>query len=110
MYSLISDQERYFIRSWCENRHIDDIYSIRAILYWIRVKKNIQYSFILNTHNRELYMIICIHISLKFDGYDEMFLCNFIKDLKEIRPDIDSNSHFNMELEILKHLNWDLGS
>jgi len=54
-------------------------------------------------------MVLCIHISLKFDGYDELFSCNFLRDLREVYPKLDPSSHFNMEFEILSHLQWNLG-
>lgn len=105
---MITEQERDFIRSWCAMRHIDDVYMIRSLLYWIRIRDNILYSLILNNRNREIYMILCIHTSLKFDGYDELFACNFIRDLREIIPDISPTKHFEMEFEVLTHLKWKL--
>ena len=107
--SSISDEERDFIRSWCYHRNLDDIYSIRSILYWIRIRDKISYSWVLGKEKKNLYMILCIHISLKFDGYDELFSCNFLRDLREIYPMLDPSSHSNMEFEILSHLQWDLG-
>ena len=107
--SPITNEERDFIRTWCSDRYIDDIYTVRSILYWIRIRHKISYSWVLRKENKYLYMILCIHISLKFDGYDELHYCDFFKDLKEILPTLDKNSHFNMEFEILSNLDWNLG-
>lgn len=108
-YAIVTELERDFIRSWCSKRHLDDVYAIRALMYWIRTKNKISYSWILREENKYLYMVLCIHISLKYDGYDELYSCNFFKDLLEIYPSLDKSCYFTMEYEILSHLRWNLG-
>lgn len=56
---------------------------------------------------KELYMIVCIHIALKWLGYDEVLKCNFVKDLREIAP-TTKEVHQEMEFLILSELGWDL--
>lgn len=105
----ISDAERIFIRNWCATRNLEDMYAIQALTYWIRVKASLVVSFIVRKENRELYMIICIHIALKWHGYDEVFECDFFKDLKEICPFLRCSEHQDMEIEVLRELQWELG-
>jgi len=107
--SSITSHERDFIRNWCTTRNVDHSYAIRALLYWLRVKSHISVFFLLKKNNRELYMVICIHLSMKWQGYDEMFKCTFIKDLREIDIEISPVSQQDMEFQVLKNLNWNLG-
>lgn len=52
-------------------------------------------------------MIVCVHIALKWLGYDEDKSCNFIKDLREVGP-ITMDTHQNIEYHILGELGWEL--
>lgn len=106
--TTISDLERNFFRDWCHKRHLDDVYRIKALTYWIRVKSSVSVNFILDEVNRRLYMILCIHISLKWLGYDEEFKCNFVNDLRQELSSLRPDQHQDMEMELLRELNWKL--
>lgn len=105
----VNDAERIFIRTWCIKRNLEDLYAIQALTYWVRVKASLVVSFLVRQENRELYMVICIHLALKWHGYDEVFKCDFYRDLKEIYPQIRCCEHQEMEVEILRELQWELG-
>lgn len=106
--SRVSDSEREFIRNWCEVRHIDDVFSTLALTYWVRTKARVAVCFILCDANKTLYMILCIHLSLKWLGYDECFKCNFFKDLIDVYPSLKPDKHRLMEVELLEALNWEM--
>lgn len=76
-----------------------------ALTYWMRVRSKIWTSFFI--HPKELYMISCIHIALKWLGYDEVLKCDFIKDLREI-SEITMDTHQEIEFLILGELGWNL--
>lgn len=78
---------------------------VLAIIYWMRVRSNIWTSFL--ERPKQFYMIVCIHIALKWLGYDEVLKCNFIKDLREVGP-ITKETHQSIEVMILSELRWDL--
>jgi len=60
-------------------------------------------------HDRQhLYMILCVHLALKYLGYEEVFRCNFYADLGEVCPSITVNRHQAMEWELFRTLNFDL--
>lgn len=105
----ISDNERLFIRNWCLKRNLEEIYPVQALTYWIRVKASLLVSFIVREQNRELYMIICVHLALKWHGYDELFKCNFFGDMLELYPSLRCSEHQDMEIEVLRELQWELG-
>ena len=104
----INNQERIYLWEWCRSRNIDDGFIVQAVIYWIRIKNKVSVFFSLRNSNKELYMILCIQLSLKWHGYDEMYKCNFIHDLKEIYPDMTPDEHCRMEIEILNLLGWEL--
>lgn len=104
----ITDDERIFIRRWCAERNLEDLYPIQALTYWTRVKTSLLVSFILREQNRRLYMVICIHLALKWHGYDEMFKCNFYRDMKEVYPSLMCTEYHDMEIEVLRELQWEL--
>lgn len=104
----VSECERDFFWKWCRERYIDDVFTVQAIVYWIRIKNNISISFLLRDANKTLYMILCIHLSMKFHGYDEMYSCNFIYDLTQIYPEMTPKEHCRMEVEVLNSLGWEL--
>jgi len=107
--SAITEDERDYIRRWCSRRYIDDPYAIRAIILWIRVKSSLAVFFMLNKTNKLVYMIICIHLSMKWQGYTEICKCDFIKDLREIDSELSSSTHQEMEFQVITNLNWDFG-
>lgn len=106
--SEVSKYEREFMWTWCESRFLEGSFTVRALVYWIRVKSSLSVFFLLNDKNKELYMVICIHISMKWYGYDEMFKCNFLRDLKEIYKHLRVETHQDMEIQVLNALCWDL--
>lgn len=107
--SRVRDEERDYIRRWCSVRHIEDSYAIRAIIYWMRVRSSLAVFFRLSDHNRELYMVICIHVAMKWQGYDEMYAVDYLKDLRTIDPGLAVTVHQDMEYEVLNNLGWELG-
>ena len=104
----VTNCERDFFWGWCKERYIDDSYIVNSILIWIRSKNKLSVSFLLRDFNKELYMKLCIHLSLKWNGYDEIHKCNFLYDLKCTYPGITQKEHWEMELEILSILEWDI--
>ncbi|CAM9206966.1 unnamed protein product [Pylaiella littoralis] len=52
-------------------------------------------------------MIVCVHIALKWLGYDENRKCNFIGDLRQVGP-ISAATHQEIEYHILSELGWEL--
>lgn len=107
--SRVRDDERDYIRMWCTKRYIDDSYAIRAIIYWIRVRSSLAVFFMLRENNRELYMIICIHVAMKWQGYDEIYKCDYLRDLRMVDPRLASIVHQDMEYHVLTSLGWELG-
>jgi len=103
--SPISEDERHFFREWAHLRHIDDQYVVLALSYWTRVKSSLGPFFIIR--KKELYMITCLHISLKWLGYDEEYKCNFIADFRQV-SNITKDEHKELEMHILKELDWTL--
>ena len=106
--SIISECERKFIREWCHFRHIEESFIIVALTYWMRCKSNIAVNFLRFPESKVQYMVLCIHVSLKFGGYCEMYKCNFIKDLNDYYKHITPSKHQSMEMDILRSLNWEL--
>ena len=101
--SYISEPERNFFRDWTFSRHIGEQYLVLALSYWTRVKASLGTFFIIR--KKELYMISCIHLSLKWLGYDEEYKCNFIADYRQV-SNITKDEHKEIELHVLKELNW----
>ena len=109
--SKVSDIEREFFWSWCRTRHLDDVFAVVALTYWIRAKAEVAVNFLFNPDNKTLYMVLCIHLALKWLGYDEEKHCNFFKDLADVvdgkgylKPEV----HQQMEVDLLKALNWEM--
>ncbi len=88
---------------------MEDSYAIRAIIYWIRVRSSLAVFFRLIERNKELYMVICIHVAMKWQGYDEIYSVDFLKDLRTIYPELTVVVHQDMEYEVLTNLGWELG-
>lgn len=103
--SAVTDDERTFFFEWGAKRNLEKQHVVLAITYWMRVKSKIWTCFF--EHPKQFYMIACIHVALKWLGYDEMLKCNFIKDLREIGP-ITMDMHQSIEFMILSELGWDL--
>jgi hypothetical protein len=78
-----------------------------AMTYWMRIKGPLGTFFLVN--HKEHYMIICIHLAIKWLAYEEENdkKCNYLEDLNQVAP-LRSTDHQNMELEVLKNLNWEL--
>ncbi|CAM9431845.1 unnamed protein product [Pylaiella littoralis] len=103
--SALTDEERAFFLQWVTKRNIDKAYFVLALTYWMRVRSKIWTYFLI--HPKEFYMIVCIHIALKWLGYDEVLKCQFVKDLREIAP-ISMDTHQEIEFMVLAELGWDL--
>lgn len=107
--SKVSEAEREFFWNWCGTRHLDDIFAVVALTYWVRARAEVAVNFLFNDKNKILYMVLCIHLSLKWLGYDEEKHCNFLKDLVDavgvrLKPEV----HQRMEMDLLKALNWEM--
>lgn len=107
--SCITKDERNYIRKWCTDRYLEDSYAVRAIIFWIRIKSSLSGFFRLKETNKNIYMILCIHVSMKWQGYTEIYKCDFLNDLREVDSSISSMIHQDMEYHILTNLNWELG-
>lgn len=103
--SRIPDDERKFFREWVTTRHIEEQYLLLALSYWMRVRAELATMFLVK--DKRLYMVVCIHTALKWLGYDEVYKCNFIKDLRDIEC-ISHQDHVDLEFEILRGLSWEL--
>ena len=103
--SRIPDDEREFFREWTESRNLENQYHVLALTYWMRVRAEIAVLFLLR--DKRMYMIVCIHIALKWLGYDEVYKCDFIRDLRELNP-VDPQEHGELEMEVLRALSWEL--
>lgn len=106
----ITDYERDFMNSWCIVRKIDESYLTQSLIYWIRIKKHLSITLMLCDRNVELYMVICIHLALKWQGYEEDTdtKCPFYSDLLAIYRGLTRSEHSSMEFEVLSLLNWEL--
>lgn len=103
--SAIPNDERDFFRGWVESRHLESQYLILALTYWMRIRSEIAVFFLVR--EKKLYMILCIHTALKWLGYDEVYKCNFIQDLREVAG-ISSQEHAELEIDVLRSLSWEL--
>lgn len=106
--SKISDAEREFIWNWCGLRHLDDIFAVVALTYWVRARADVAVNFLFKDNNKRLYMVLTIHLALKWLGYDEEKKCDFFKDLVDIDSSLEPKIHQRMEIELLKALNWEM--
>ena len=103
--SAVTDEERDFFLEWGGKRNLEKQYIVLALTYWMRVKSRIWTSFY--ERPKEFYMVACVHVAMKWLGYDEVLKCNFIQDLREIGP-IPMDAHQGIEFLILTELGWDL--
>lgn len=105
----ITEKERSFIRQWCAARHLGEHYIVVATTYWLRCKSHAYPSLLMFPEAKKVYMILCIHLSLKHMGYEEIHKCNFLADLKEVYACIKPVTHQQMEWELFRYLNFDMG-
>lgn len=103
--SAVTDDERIFFLEWGKKRNLEKQHVVLAITYWMRVRSKIWTCFF--EHPKQFYMIACIHVALKWLGYDEVLKRNFIKDLREIGP-VTMDTHQGIEFMIVSELGWDL--
>lgn len=103
--SRISDEERAFFHHWVRKRNLEDEYLILSLTYWMRVKAGLATLFLVR--DKRIYMILCIHIALKWLGYDEVYKCNFIEDIREVYR-INPQEHSELEMDVLRELSWEL--
>lgn len=106
--SAIPDSEREFMWCWCRTRHLDDVYAVVTLTFWVRTRSHVAVFFILDSHHKNTYMVLCIHLALKWLGYDEDHSCNFFKDLVDEKPELKPEHHRRMEMELLKALQWEM--
>jgi len=78
-----------------------------ALTYWMRTRSQVAVFFVICKPNKSLYMILCIHLALKWLG-DEYNRCRFLNDLKEVYPHMTGNKYEEMEIELLWALNWEM--
>ncbi len=100
------DDERAFFLEWTRTRNLDKVYVVLPLTYWMRVKSKIWTCFL--QRPKQIYMIICIHIALKWLGYDETLKCDFIKDLRDVSASITMETHQEAEFLVLSELGWEL--
>lgn len=103
--SAVTDKERNFFLEWATKRNLEKQYVVLALTYWMRVRSKIWTCFL--ERPKQLYMIACIHVALKWLGYDEVLKCNFIKDLREAAH-VTVETHQDIEYLVLSELGWDL--
>jgi len=103
--SAVTDEERAFFLEWVTKRNIEKTYFVLSLTYWMRVRSKIWTHVLI--HPKEFFMIVCIHIALKWLGYDEVLKCNFVKDLRDIAP-VTVETHQEIEMLVLSELGWDL--
>lgn len=101
----VTEEEWTFFMEWVETRNLEKNVFVLALTYWMRVKSNIGAFFVL--HKKQIYMTVCLHIALKWLGYDEDKKCNFIEDLRQV-GDISTETHQQIEYDILGELCWEL--
>ena len=102
------DSDRKFFLDWCFSRNLETMYAIQGLVYWLRAKAHLGPFLQLRETNRAVYMVLCIHLSLKWWGYDEMFKCCFINDLREISSSITVLEHQSKEFQLLEVLGFRL--
>ncbi|CAM9103176.1 unnamed protein product [Ectocarpus sp. 8 AP-2014] len=105
--SPVTDGERAFFLEWVTKRNVGKQYFVLALTYWMRVRSKIWANMLIKEHPKEFYMIVCIHIALKWLGYDEVLKCNFVRDLREVAA-VTMDAHQNIEFLLLSELGWNL--
>lgn len=108
--SKVSNDERAFIREWCDTRQLEQNYIVVSTTYWLRCKSYVYASSLMYPECKTLYMVLCIHLALKHLGYDEVRKCHFMTDLVEIYPSMNARTHQQMEWELFRALNFDMGN
>ena len=103
--SAVTDEERDFFLEWGVKRNLEKQYVVLALTYWMRVRSRIWPCFY--ERSKQFYMVACLHVALKWLGYDEVLKCSFIRDLREIGT-ITMDEHQSIEFLILTELGWDL--
>lgn len=106
--SNVPETERDFVWEWCQSRNLDDIFAVVALTYWVRARAEVAVDFPLEADNKRLYMVLCIHVALKWLGYDEEHKCNFFADLVGVHKEIKAEQHQKMEIDLLKALGWEM--
>lgn len=71
----------------------------------MRVRSKIWANMLIKGHPKEFYMIVCIHLALKWLGYDEVLKCNFVQDLREVAA-VTMVVHQEIEFLVLIELGW----
>ncbi|AAR26887.1 FirrV-1-B12 precursor [Feldmannia irregularis virus a] len=110
--SAVTPEERNFFWTWTRTRYLEDVYTVLALTIWIRAKRYVIELRRVHAVPREVCMIICIHISMKYLGYDELFACRFRDDLLPYYCTMTAKMHEQLEYKILRALDWtieDLG-
>ncbi|CBN80382.1 EsV-1-79 [Ectocarpus siliculosus] len=103
--SPVTDEERAYFLEWVTKRNLSKQYFVLALTYWMRVRSKIWANMLVKEHRKELYMIVCIHIALKWLGYDEVLSCNFVQDLREVAA-VTMDVHQEIEFLVLSELGW----
>lgn len=103
--SPIPPNDRKFFVDWMSSRNLDKQYLLLAMTYWMRIRLDL--GVFLVVKKRELYMIACVHTSLKWLGYDEEYRCRFIDDYRQFHP-ITPKEHREIEFQVLEALGWEL--
>lgn len=106
--SAVSEDEREFVWTWCSDRNLDDIFAVVALTYWVRAKAHVAVNFVIEESSRVVYMVLCIHLSLKWLGYDEDHKCDFFSDIKEVWHTARPEQHQSMEMDLLQSLKWEM--
>ena len=106
----ITEEERFFLREWCQARNLGENYIVVATTYWLRCKSHAYASFLMFVEAKRIYMVLCVHLALKHLGYDELHACDFLADLREIYPSLKPEQHRAMEWELFRYLNFDMGA
>jgi hypothetical protein len=103
--SVIPTEDREWFTEWGEERFIEDVFVAQALCYWVRTRQ-------MAVEEREMpmgvYKVLCMHIAMKWLGYDEIYDINFLRDLRSEMGDITSTEHLETEIKILRFLQWKL--
>lgn len=105
--SPVTDEERAYFLEWVTERNLQKEYFVLALTYWMRVRSKIWANMLIKEHPKEFYMIVCIHVALKWLGYDEVLRCNFVQDLREVAA-VTMDAHQEIEFLVLSELGWNL--
>lgn len=105
----ITEEERFFLREWCQARNLDETHIVMATTYWLRCKGHAYPSLLMFVEAKSMYMILCVHLALKHLGYDETHKCDFLADLKQVYSSTTPAQHRSMEWELFRYLNFDMG-